>query len=114
MKLTEIFTNEDLAAEEQVKQIEEVVARARVNYGNTEAEITPPEVNTINGIEDIEVLSDNDRVVIAESEVQNIITVSREYCKAFEGAVLDRKIEELLAISPVLNNLGLKVESSYV
>lgn len=113
MKLSEIFSSE-LSASEKITKIADVVVKARTAYGNTDSEITAPEIHTVNGLEDLAMLSAESKVAIAESEVQNIKTVAYEYTKAFEGARLDRKIEELIAISPILANITAATESDYI
>ena len=114
MKLSEIFSAEDMSAKEKIQAIANIVETARSRYGNAEAKITAPEINTINGLEDIAMLCDESKVAIAESEVTNIRLISVEYVKAFEGAILDRKIEELIAISPILANITATTESAYI
>ena len=114
MKLTDIFTNEDMSAKDKVNAIAEVVTKAREAYGNGDAEITAPEINTVDGLEDLAMLCDESKVAVAESEVRNIKTVAVEYTKAFEGAILDRKIEELIAISPILANITATTDSAYI
>ena len=114
MKLSEVFSAEDMSAKEKVTAIASIVNSARDRYGNTGAEITAPEVHTINGLEDLAMLCAESKVAIAESEVRNIKTVAVEYAKAYEGAVLDRKIEELIAISPILANITATTDSTYI
>lgn len=114
MKLSEIFSAEDMSAKKQIKEIAKVVKAARDAYGNSDTEISLPEINTINGLEDLSLLSNESKVAIAESEVTNIRTIAVEYTKAYEGAVLDRKVEELIAISPVLANITAQTESAYI
>ena len=112
MKLSEVF--ELKYSSGAIQELAKIVTKAREAYGNIDKEITPPEVNTINGLEDLAMLCDESKLVIAKSEVDNIRTVAVEYVKAFDGAILDRKVEELIAISPILANITEKVKSSYL
>ena len=112
MKLSEVFELE--YSSEAIQELAKIVTKAREAYGNIDKEITPPEVNTINGLEDLTMLCDESKLVIAKSEVDNIRTIAVEYVKAFDGAILDRKVEELIAISPILANITEKVKSSYL
>ena len=112
MKLSEVFELEYSSG--AIQELAKIVTKAREAYGNIDKEITPPEVNTINGLEDLAMLCDESKLVIAKSEVDNIRTIAVEYVKAFDGAILDRKVEELIAISPILANITAKVESSYL
>jgi len=114
MKLTDIFTTEELTEQECIEELVKVVNKARLKYGNTDAEITEPEINTVNGIQDLSMLSNESKLELAESEVNNIKTVAVEFTKSYEGAILDRKIEELIAISPLLANIAKTVDSEYI
>lgn len=114
MKLSDIFNDKDMSATDKVAKIAKVVTKAREAYGNTDANITAPEIHTVNGLEDLKMLSAESKIAVAESEVQNIKTVSYEYTKSFEGASLNKKIEELLAISPILANIAASVDSDYI
>ena len=114
MKLTDVFNSEELSDKEKVGAIASTVTRAREAYGNTEKNIETPEINTVDGLEDLAMLSNESKVAIAESEVRNIKVIATEYCKAFDGAILDRKIEELIAINPILANITASVDSAYL
>lgn len=114
MKLKDIFTSKELTAAEKVAEISAVVNKARKAYGNTEKVIKEPEVNTCEGIQDLSMLDDESKVALAEREVQHIKIVAVESTKAKEGVVLDRKIEELIAISPILVNISKSTESDYL
>jgi len=114
MKLGDIFIDEDMKASKKVKLIAEVVTNARAAYGNGDAKITAPEVHTVDGLQDLAMLSDNSKVAIAESEVRNIKVLAVEYTKRFEGVILDKKIEELIALNPVLANITVVTESEYL
>ena len=114
MKLSEIFMAKEMPANEKITAIAKIVAKAREAYGNGDADITAPEVHTTEGLQDIAMLCDETKVAIAESEVGNIKRVAVEYTKAFEGAKLDKKVEELIAISPLLANITAATESDYL
>ena len=113
-KLREIFTNEDMAASEKVGAIASIVEKARENYGNSDMDITIPEVSTCEGITDLSLMSDDDKVAIAERSVSNIIQTAVEFTKEEEGIVLDKEIERLVATNPVLVNLSEAVDSEYI
>jgi len=115
-KLTEIFStsSEDMTDTQKVAAIAEIVQTAREQYGNTDAEITAPEIGTCDGVRDLKLLSDKDKVAVAEMEVDAIITKAVEETKSAEGVVLDREIERLIATSQVLTNITAKVDSAYI
>jgi hypothetical protein len=114
MKLSEILSNTESTDAEKVSQINAVVAKARAAYGNENLEISEPEIYTLSGLQDLAMLSDESKVAIVELEIEKIKTQAVEFVKNTEGAVLDRKIEELIATSPLLANITAKVESSYL
>ena len=113
-KLREIFTNEDITASEKVGAIASIVEKAREKYGNKDMEITMPEVATCEGITDLSLMSDDDRIVIAERVVKAIIREATEITKEEEGIVLDKEIERLVATNPFLVNLSETVDSEYI
>ena len=114
MKLSEILSNTESTDAEKVSQINAVVAKARAAYGNENLEISEPEIYTLSGLQDLAMLSDESKVAIVGLEIEKIKTQAVEFVKNTEGAVLDRKIEELIATSPLLANIPAKVESSYL
>ena len=114
MKLQDIFSAEDIKDSEKITKIAEIVNRARAAYGNGDADITAPEMHTADGLQDLAMLSPDSKLAIAESEVRNIKVIATEFVKAFEGAKLDKKIEELIAISPILANITASVDSEYI
>ena len=117
MKMKDILNQGEentLTSAQQVEKIAEVVKAARAKYGNTDLEISTPEITTVDGLQDMEFLEDDSKVAIARSEWNNIKVIAIEFTKAYEGAVLDNKIEELVAISPVLANIHTATDSEYL
>lgn len=115
MKLTAIFTfDKDTNHGERIEALAEVIATAREKYGNTDDNIEAPEVNTTAGLQDIDMLSAHDKLIVARTEFGKIKVAAVEFAKATEGAVLDKKIEELLALNPVMTNITKTIESDYL
>ena len=118
MKMNDILKTQEgadaLTPAEQVEKIAEFTAAMRAKYGNDDAEISTPEIHTTDGLQDMEFLSDESKVAIARSEWENIKSIAIEFTKSFEGAKLDKKIEELVAISPILANINRQAESEYL
>jgi len=114
MKISQIFTSEEMSDKEKLDRLAELVTNVRAKYGNTDKEVETPKVSTVNGIVDFKYLDDESKVALAETEFNSIKTIAIEYCEAYDGAILDRKIEELIAISPVFANLTTKVDSQYL
>ena len=113
MTLTQIL-NSKKKAPKKLEMVAEVVAKARKKYGNTDEEITSPEVNTTEGMTDLAYLTDVDKVAMATKEINSIRVKAIESTKVTEGTILDREIERLLAINPVLTNLDSASGSEYV
>lgn len=113
-KLTDIFADKDMKAEDKVVAIAEVVATARKNYGNTELTITAPKVPTTEGNVDIKLLKAEDKVAIAEQQVRNIIAKVVAGTECTEGVIFDRQVEFYLAINPVLTNITAATDSDYI
>jgi len=115
MKLTQIFTpNKDISSADRLEALVAIVKKAKAAYGNTDVAITTPLMQTAGGLQDMKMLSVGDKLAIAASEFQNIKKVAVEYGNSYEGASMDKKIEELLAISPVLSNIAEVIESDYL
>ena len=114
MKINKILLKEDMADNVKVQAIAKIVSDVRAKYGNEDKEIDTPEVSTVDGIVDMKYLSDESKLALADSEFTNIKLLAIEFCKSFDGAILDRKVEELLAISPIMANLLVSTESEYL
>ena len=105
MNLTQIFESEELSDKDKLGKITEIITSARNAYGNSEADITLPAVNTVDGLTDLNMLSSESRVVIAQSEVSTIKVIASEFVKCVEGANYAKKVEELIATNPVLAHI---------
>ena len=116
MTLTKIINakSEEMDSAAKLVAIGEKVAKARAAYGNEEAEISVPEVNTANGFVSIEYLSDGDKVAVAAAAIEDIRMIAIETTKDAEGVMLDKEIERLLATSSVLCNLTATSGSDYI
>jgi hypothetical protein len=113
MSLREILESETTTTEEKLEAINDTVKRARANYGNEDAEITMPEVPTINGMMDLSMLTKNDKLAIAEECINRIRMEAHETAKQREGVNISKVIESLLATSPVLSNIEKSSENDY-
>lgn len=114
MTITEILASEDISTREKLENIGTKVTAIREKYGNTEVTIPSPEVVTTSGIKPFAMLSQDDRLALVEREIDRIRTNAYEDSQNTEGIVLDRRIEEYIAINPILNNLQISLGSSYL
>lgn len=114
MTFNEILTNKDSVASEKLKQLVELVYDIREAYGNTEAEIDIPYVNTPDGMVSLTYLDDESKVALAGQSVRAASIEAVEICEATQGAVLDKEIEGLIATDPILCNLTASSGSKYL
>lgn len=116
MTLTDIFaaTAEEMTTAQKLEELKTIVAAARTAYGNEDAEIPEPEVNTVDGLRKLSYVSPEGKVACANTAFNTIKNVVIEHHAANPGIVLDKEIESLLATDPTLCNLGSTVKSSYL
>jgi len=105
--ITEILndTNPETSAKQKVTAIAAIVDEARKTYGNSDLDIEAKDIFTTDGVEALDMLSYEDKLALIESEIRNVKTVATEFCNSFEGAVISKKVVELIAISPLLVNI---------
>ena len=112
--LTQLINDKDMSTEDKLTKILSKVNTARKAYGNENSEIAVPEVNTCEGMVELTYLSNDDKVELAASEINSIRTTAIETTKYTEGSVLDREIERLLSVNPILVNLASESDSEYI
>lgn len=113
-KALDIIADKDMAATDKVAKLTEIVNKARAAYGNEKAEITAPKIHTCDGMVDLRYVSADDKVAVAGNELRKIKTAAIEVVSATEGALLDKEIERLIAVNPVLANLAAASDSDYI
>lgn len=114
MSITKILTAKDVPAEEKLADVAGVVAGAREAYGNTEAEIAVPRVNTTNGDMPFDMLDADSKVALLTSEVAVIKSAAVEYSEQNPGTNLNRKIEELLSTNGMFANIAAGTKFEYI
>lgn len=114
LTLTQILNQEKPVASEQLTAITAIINTARKAYGNADAEVATPKVNTTEGMVDLKYASAKDKVALVRREVSTIRAKAIETVEATEGAQLDKEIERLLSINPILVNLAAESESAYI
>ena len=95
-----------MSSAKKLAKITETVKSCRKKYGNTDLEVEAPEVNTINGVESMDYLSDDDKLALADSCITQIRHEAIEEVKTNPLAILDEEVIALIATSPVLTNLS--------
>jgi hypothetical protein len=114
MRLTEILDNKETPAAEKLKQLFNVVIKAREAYGNIETVLTSPIVNSTEGYVDMKYLSAEDKLALAQQQIRYITTEVIAITDTTEGTVFDREFERLLAVNSTLSNLTTTVDSKYL
>lgn len=114
MSITKTLTNKDLPAEEKLKNVAELVAQARESYGNTDIEVEIPAQNTCYGLIPFTHLEDDSKVEVLLNEAMKIKAKAIAFVEATSGAVLNKKVEELLATNPYFCNVAAGVEFGYL
>ena len=112
MKVTKI-----ISLKKSGKVLEEVanlVKVARKVYGNGDAEITVPSVNTVNGCTNIKYLSTNDKAAVAKKELQSILAEINSADAEVEGLSADYELIGAVATNAVLVNLSASLNSKLI
>lgn len=101
-------------AADKLAAVAEAVAKARQKYGNGETVIAAPEVNTVDGLMSFVHLTDESKVEVCKAEAHRIRVEAIEFAKGVEGGIANKKIEELLAVSPIMANLTAGSDFDYL
>lgn len=114
MSITKILTNEKTTAEEKLEAVAQVVAGAREAYGNTDAVIESPKVDTTGGCMSFVHLEDDSKVAVLRGEVARIKVEAVEFAENNAGVNINRKIEELLAVNGYFANIAAGTKFEYI
>lgn len=114
MSITKILTEKDADAENQLTRVAEIVSQARAAYGNEDAAIEAPMVDTPHGRMSFVHLEDDAQVERLRGEVARIKANAVEFCEQNAGSSMNRKIEELLAINPYFVNVSPGTKFEYI
>lgn len=114
MSITKILTKKDADADAQVLAVSEIVAAARLAYGNEETEIEAPMVDTPHGRMSFVHLEAASQVETLRAEVARIKAAAVEFSTNNPGANLNKKVEELLAINPLFASVGNGTKFEYI
>ena len=104
----------DASATEKLTDLTALVAGIRKEYGNSDIEIDVPYVNTPEGTVSFKYLDAESKVVYAGKAVRDATVEAVEICESTQGAVLDKELESLIAVCPVLCNLAAATSSKYI
>lgn len=114
MSITKILNDEKVTTEEKLQRVAEIVASARQKYGNEEAEIQSPVINTPHGAMNFNHLEDDSKVELLKGTVQYIKAQAVEFAEQNEGVNFNKKIEELIATNPMFVNISAGTKFDYI
>lgn len=114
MSITKILSDEKTTDAEKLEAVASVVAGAREAYGNKDAEIAVPRVNTANGSMPFDMLDDDGKVALLKSTVGAIKADAVEYAEQNPGTNLNKKIEEILATNGMFCNIAAGTKFEYI
>mgnify|MGYP006995664023 CR=1 FL=1 len=114
MSITKILADKDTPASEKLERVAEIVSSARAAYGNEDATIASPMINTTQGNMNFNHLEDDAKVAILRGEVASIKAKAVEFVEQREGASFNRKIEELLATNGMFTNVSSGTKFEYI
>lgn len=114
MSITKILAEKDVEADAKLARVAEVVAAARAAYGNEDAKIEAPMVNTVHGQMNFNHLEDDAKVAMLRGEVQLIKAQAVEFVEQRPGASMNKKIEELLATNGLFVNISSGTKFEYI
>jgi len=114
MSITKILAEKDVDSGEKLTNVAVIVSAARKAYGNEDAEVASPKVSTTNGSMSFIHLDDDSKVSLLQAEVARVKSQAVEYVEHTEGADLNRKIEELIAINGMFTNIDAGTKFAYI
>lgn len=114
MSITKTLSDEKMSAEDKLASVAEVVAGAREAYGNGDTVIEVPRVNTAVGSMPFNMLEDDGKVAVLRGEVANIKAIAVEFVEQNPGAVINKKIEELIAVNGYFANVAPGTKFDYI
>ena len=114
MSITKVLTEEKTSSEDKLSRVAEIVASARSSYGNEEAVIKAPKINTPQGSMGFEHLEDDSKVSLLRNEVAVIKAQAVEFAEQNPGTNINKKIEELLAVNPMFVNVSAGTKFEYL
>ena len=104
MSITKILGNKDLSADDKLVQVSEIVATLRKSYGNIDVAVEDIKVNTTHGTLPFSSLESDSKVECLTNEALNIKAEALAAVENNPGIMLNKKVEELIATSPLFAN----------
>ena len=113
MKILNILNDDKVKSSKKLKAIKSLVLQARTTYGNIDKSIEPIKVQATDGYIPISLLTNDEKIAIATSEIKQAISIATIAIEDTEGTVFDRVFECYIAVNPILCNLDMQSDSTY-
>lgn len=114
MSITKILSEKDADTADQLERVAAIVSLARERYGNEDAEVASPMVDTVNGYMSFVHLDDDSKVAQLRSAVARIKARAVEFVEVTEGANLNAKIAELIATDGMFVNIAAGTKFDFI
>jgi hypothetical protein len=114
VSITKILSDKKTEDEDKLAAVAEIVAKARLAYGNVDVKIEACKVNTSHGNMPFSHLESDSKVSVLLNEALSIKAQAVAYVEAHEGTVLNKKVEELLATNAYFANVVTGSEFDYL
>ena len=110
MSITKVLSDKTTSAESKLTEVAKMIAGIRETYGNTDLEILTPKVNGTHGRVSFTNLEDNSKVEVLLNQALAIKSKALAFVEENKGSVLNKKVQELLAINPFFANVSAGTE----
>jgi hypothetical protein len=112
--ITKILTDKDSSSEEKLSAVADVVSVARKAYGNEDAEVAVPSVQTTNGSMPFIHLEDDSKVEILRHQLASLKARAVEASEQDSAVNINKEIEKLLATNGYFVNIAGGVKFEYI
>lgn len=100
------MNDKNMTDEDKLTAVAEIVAGARDSYGNAKEEIPAVKCDTTHGMLPFNSLEDGSKVEILCNQAMNIKSQALAFVENNPGAVLNKKVQELISVNPFFANVA--------
>ena len=104
MSITSILQDKDTPAADKLAEVAGIVTKLRKSYGNADAKIEDVKVQTTHGMLPFSHLEPDSKVEALLNDALNIKASAIAAVENTPGLMLNKKVEEMLATSPLFAN----------
>ena len=114
MSITKILEDKEMPTKDKLKTVAGIVAKVRKAYGNSEVEISMPEVQTTMGAIPFNLLEEEGKLHVVKDRVAYVRRASIEESLEVEGSVLGNIEEYRIATDDILTNITTDSPTTYL